>query len=150
LALLVCTTIVPAQAIKISQIYGGGANQGAPLTRDYVELYNTTSSAVSLAGWSVQYASAAGVFTTTQTLNLTGTIPANGYYLVGFLNNSAATTALNAPGIPAVDDSNTTDMAATSGKVALCNTTTVLTSGTPTTTGFPALVDFVGFGAIAS
>ncbi len=54
----------PAQAVSpdvvISQVYGGGGNSGAPYTNDFVELYNRGASAVSLAGWSIQYTSATG------------------------------------------------------------------------------------------
>src|SRR5687768_18220605 len=46
--------------IVISQIYGGGGNAGATYTHDFIELFNRGTSAVSLAGWSVQYASATG------------------------------------------------------------------------------------------
>ncbi|RPI20547.1 MAG: lamin tail domain-containing protein, partial [Actinobacteria bacterium] len=54
----------PAQAISpdivISQVYGGGGNSGAVYTHDFIELFNRGTSSVSLAGWSVQYASATG------------------------------------------------------------------------------------------
>jgi hypothetical protein len=40
--------------LVISQIYGGGGNSGAPLTNDYVELFNRSATAVSLNGLSVQ------------------------------------------------------------------------------------------------
>lgn len=45
--------------LVISQIYGGGGGAGA-LFPDYIELYNRSSAPVSLAGWSLQYASATG------------------------------------------------------------------------------------------
>jgi len=60
----------------ISQIYGGGGNSGATFTNDFVELFNPGSQPVSVAGWSVQYASSVG--TTWQVTNLTGSIPAGG------------------------------------------------------------------------
>src|SRR5688500_17329353 len=54
----------PSQAtspnIVISQVYGAGGNSGATLTHDYIELFNRGNTAVSLAGWSLQYASATG------------------------------------------------------------------------------------------
>ncbi|HEX5637490.1 MAG TPA: lamin tail domain-containing protein, partial [Gammaproteobacteria bacterium] len=46
--------------VVISQVYGGGGNTGAPYTHDFIELFNRGTSTVSLAGWSVQYASATG------------------------------------------------------------------------------------------
>src|ERR1700730_12294321 len=58
--------------IVISQIYGGGGNTGATLKNDFIELFNRGSSAVSVTGRSVQYASAAG--TTWSVTNLSGSI----------------------------------------------------------------------------
>jgi hypothetical protein len=59
--LFLLTPIAFAQSgLVISQIYGGGGNTGAPYTNDFVELYNPTSAAISLSGYSIQYASATG------------------------------------------------------------------------------------------
>jgi len=44
----------------ISQVYGGGGNTGATYKNDFIELFNRGGSVVSVAGWSVQYASTAG------------------------------------------------------------------------------------------
>ena len=44
--------------IVISQVYGGGGNAGATLKNDFIELYNRGTAPVSVAGWTVQYASA--------------------------------------------------------------------------------------------
>ena len=49
--------------LVISQVYGGGGNTGAPYSYDFIELYNTTSSPISLNGLSVQYASSFTKFT---------------------------------------------------------------------------------------
>src|ERR1044072_7618446 len=46
--------------VVISQVYGGGGNAGATFTHDFIELFNRGNTTVSLAGWSVQYTSAAG------------------------------------------------------------------------------------------
>ena len=58
--------------VVISQIYGGGGNAGATFRNDYVELFNAGSATVDLAGWTVQYATAAGA--TWQATALAGTI----------------------------------------------------------------------------
>src|SRR6266498_848541 len=50
----------PSPNIVISQVYGGGGNSGAPFNADFIELFNRGSTAQSVAGWSVQYASATG------------------------------------------------------------------------------------------
>jgi predicted extracellular nuclease len=50
----------PSPNIVISQVYAGGGNTGAPFQNDFVELFNRGSEPVSIAGWSIQYASATG------------------------------------------------------------------------------------------
>ena len=49
-----------AASVVISQVYGGGGNSGATYRNDFVELFNRGAEPVSLAGWSIQYASATG------------------------------------------------------------------------------------------
>jgi uncharacterized protein len=50
--------------VVMSQVYGGGGSgSGAPAyTNDYVELFNTSSEAVPIGGWSLQYGSSTGQF----------------------------------------------------------------------------------------
>jgi predicted extracellular nuclease len=103
--------------VVISEVYGGGGNSGAPWRNDYVELYNRSAAAVSLSGWSVQYASAAG--TNWLITNLTGSIAPGGFYLVQLGSGGSAGNPLPTP-----DSTGTTNMSATSGKVALHNATT--------------------------
>lgn len=43
--------------VVISQVHGGGGNSGAVYKQDFIELFNKGTTAVSIAGWSVQYAS---------------------------------------------------------------------------------------------
>src|SRR6266702_2576520 len=60
-------------SVVISQVYGGGGNSGATYKNDFIELFNPTASPVSVAGWSVQYASSTGTswqVTTLPTLTL--------------------------------------------------------------------------------
>ena len=54
-----------SSGVVISQVYGGGgATTGSPTFKnDYIELFNRGNAPVSLAGMSVQYASATGNFT---------------------------------------------------------------------------------------
>ncbi|HOU13610.1 MAG TPA: Ig-like domain-containing protein [Anaerolineae bacterium] len=126
--------------IRISQVYGGGGNTGATYTHDFIELFNAGSSTISLAGWSVQYASATG--TTWQVTALSGSIGPGQYYLIQEAQGAGGTTPLPTP-----DAIGTILMSATAGKVALVNSTTALSGGCPTG---GSIVDFVGFGSTAS
>ncbi len=137
---------VPGQAavqagpnnIRLSQVYGGGGNSGATLTNDFIELYNPTSTAISLSDWSVQYASATG--STWQVTSLSGSIPANGYYLIKESQGSGGSTPLPTP-----DATGNIFMSATNGKVALVSSTVPLTGTCPS-----GVEDFVGFGSTAN
>jgi Predicted extracellular nuclease len=130
----------PAGSVVISEVYGGGGNAGATYTNDFIELYNRTASSISLAGWSVQYTSAAG--TTWQVTPLTGSIGAGKYYLVQEGAGAGGTTPLPSP-----DATGGILMSATAGKVALVQNSTALTISCPT--GLP-ISDFVGYGTTAN
>ena len=49
--------------LVISEVYGAGGNSGAVFNADYVELYNPTAAAISVAGDYIHYRSATGTFT---------------------------------------------------------------------------------------
>ncbi len=135
---LVLTGQARAQVV-VSQVYGGGGNSGAAYRSDFIELHNNGTSAVSLSGWSVQYASAAG--SSWQVTPLGGSIAPGGYYLVKQADGSGGTVDLPTP-----DANGTIAMSGTAGKVALSNSTTALTGTCPTAT----VVDLVGFGSSAN
>jgi hypothetical protein len=122
--------------VVISELYGNGGNNGAVYKNDYVELYNPTYFAVSLAGWSVQYASATGTGAW-HASPLAGRILPFGYYLVQLAGGT------NGVALPPPDTTGTTNMSATAGKVALVNSTAPL-SGTNPAGG--SIVDLVGYG----
>jgi DNA/RNA endonuclease G (NUC1) len=132
------TATVPA--LVISQIYGGGGNAGATYKNDFIEIFNPGSAPVSVAGWSVQYASATG--TSWAATPLTGTIPAGGYYLVQEAVGAGGTTALPTP-----DATGTIAMSATAGKVLLASQTGAFSGACPTGA---TLIDVVGFGPTAN
>ena len=128
--------VAPAPPIKISQVYGGGGNSGATLTNDFIELHNPNAFAVSLVGWSVQYAAQTGT-SWTPTL-LTGSIPAGGFYLIQEAAGAGGTQPLPAP-----DDAGTIAMSGSSGKVALVHATGALSGSCPPSA---SIVDLVGYG----
>jgi DNA/RNA endonuclease G (NUC1) len=133
----------PVDHVVISQVYGGGGNSGATYQNDYVELYNPTGLSFNLAGWSLQYASAAG----SSWINkqpLGGTI-APGEYLLVSLGSGGA----NGVALPAANISGDLNLSATTGKVALVNNSVNLSGACPVSVD-PDIVDFVGYGASAT
>ncbi|HEX8409475.1 MAG TPA: lamin tail domain-containing protein, partial [Thermoanaerobaculia bacterium] len=127
----------PLDHIVISQVYGGGGNSGATYRNDFVELYNPTTVAVDLGGWTIQYGSATG--TTWQAQPLGGTMQPGQYYLIQLASGGAVGAAL--PVEPNV--SGDINLSGTNGKVALSSGGDPL-SGCPV--GDPLLVDLVGLG----
>jgi DNA/RNA endonuclease G (NUC1) len=141
IALNVQDAPVPAGAIVISQVYGGGGNSGATLKNDFIELFNRSSSTINLANWSVQYASAGGGTgaTWTRKTTLSGLIQPGQYYLIKEAAGAGGTVDLPTP-----DASGEIAMSGSDGKVALVNNNTNLPNGCPI--GNPNVIDFVGYG----
>jgi DNA/RNA endonuclease G (NUC1) len=129
--------------ITISQIYGGGGNSGATFANDYVELFNPTGSAVTVTGWSIQYASATGTsWTNKQPIG--GTIGPNQYLLVALASGGG----VGAP-LPPAQINGGINMSATAGKVALVKNSDTLSGPCPLGTD-QDIVDFVGYGSTAN
>jgi hypothetical protein len=117
-------------------VYGGGGNSGATYTNDFIEVFNPTPTATSVAGYSVQYASSTG--STWQVTNLPNvTLQPGQYLLVQESQGAGGTTPLPTP-----DASGNIAMSATAGKIALVSATTALSGTCPTTN----VVDLVGDG----
>jgi hypothetical protein len=147
LVLLVALALLPAAAraatsdVVVSQIYGGGGNAGATFRNDYVELFNAGSASVDVSGWSVQYATAAG--TSWQATVLSGTIAAGRYYLIQLASNADVGAILPTP-----NATGTSNLAGTSGKIALVRGATALTCGASagSCSTDPLVADLVGYG----
>ncbi|MEO9325236.1 ExeM/NucH family extracellular endonuclease [Nocardioides sp. C4-1] len=90
-------TAAPASAasttVVINEVYVNGGSTGAAFRSKFVELRNLTSSPVNLSGMSVQYRAPGSTGNSTGVAALTGTIPANGYYVVVGGSNSPNTGA---------------------------------------------------------
>jgi hypothetical protein len=110
----------------------------APYTNDFVELFNNDTIAISVTGWSVQYASFSGSSWSPVT-NLTGTMQPGQYLLI-----QEASGGANGVVLPTPDVTGTINMSSTAGKVALVSSTTALTGVCPNA---PQIVDLVGYGA---
>ena len=134
LGLIATTAFAGTQDLVISQVYGGGGNAGATYTNDFIEIHNRGTATLSLAGMSVQYASA--LSSSWAVTALSGSIAPGAYYLVQEAVGTGGTTPLPTP-----DATGTIAMAATAGKVALVNSTTALAVANPV-----GAVDLFGYG----
>lgn len=140
--------------IKISQVYGGGNNQGSEFTADYIELVNTGGASVNFAttNYSIHYRAAAGTSWTKVTINA-GVIPAGGYYLIRTI---AAGTAYLRVDLPTPDLTATSpDMSATAGVLALYDAGTTVLVGSSAcppaiSSGGGTLQDLIGWGSTAT
>ena len=121
-----------SKQVVISEIYGGGGNNGSTLKNDFIELYNPTNSDINLEGWIIQYASKTGEFSDKNITELTGTIKGGGYYLIQEAAGNGGSEDLQQP-----DCSGNIAMSASECKVKLVN-------------GEGEVVDFVGIGPSAN
>ncbi|WP_394289439.1 lamin tail domain-containing protein, partial [Microbacterium sp.] len=138
------TAAVDAEStLVISEVYGGGGNSGAPLSRDFIELANTGDESVDLTGYSVQYASATGSSWQVTPLGAIE-LPAGEQLLIG--QASGSNTSL--PGVDA-DVEGTIAMSGSGAKVALVSSETPL-AGASGIADLDQVVDLVGWGSTAS
>jgi predicted extracellular nuclease len=122
--------------LVISEVYGGGGNSGAAYTHDYIEVRNASSAPVSLADWSVQYASGAGSSWSVTALP-SFMLGAGQYFLIEEASGGPSGSPLPPP-----DATGSIALAATAGKVALVSGTAALSGTCPSGTA-----DLVGYGA---
>jgi len=120
----IASSAFAANQVRISQVYGGGgASTGSPTyNQDYVEIFNSGGTSVSIAGWTVEYGSSAGNWGSSSSNIFTfpagASIAPCSYVLVAMTASSAGGT------IPVTPDySGTLAMSATAGKVALFTAT---------------------------
>jgi len=141
-----------ANALRISQVYGGGGNSGATYTHDFIEIFNGGLGPVSLDGLSLQYASATGTGLFGSNDNMITELPnfilqPGQYFLVQEAKGSGGTTALPTPDLIDVSPIN---MAGTAGKVVLVTGTSSLGCNGGSTpcdaTAMARIIDLVGFG----
>jgi uncharacterized protein len=138
------TVSASTQGVVISQVYGGN---GATFANDYVELTNGGSTAVSVAGWSVQYASSTGTgtFGGNGVVALPGTTLQPGQHLLVALAASGTGAALPTP-----DASGTINISSANGKLVLVNGATGLAcnGGTVACSAdqLAQIIDLVGYG----
>ncbi|MGI4979276.1 MAG: lamin tail domain-containing protein [Janthinobacterium lividum] len=135
-----------SSTVVISQVYTAGGNSGATYNADYVELFNLSSSPVSLSGWSLQYFSATATATSTPVV-----IPITGSFT---LQPGQRYLVQATPGTVGANLTNNADqtasglaMGAAAGRIYVTNTTTALSNANGCPTNY---VDFVGYGTTAN
>ena len=144
---LTAAALIGTPRVRISQVYGGGGNTGAPFQNDFIELYNSGTAPQLLTGWSVQYASATGTgnFSANSVVALTGTLPPGQYYLVGLAGGAVGSA------LPTTDATGAISMSGTAGKAVLVKATTGLAcngGSAPCSVAQRALIeDLVGYGS---
>jgi hypothetical protein len=137
---------LPGQVV-INEVYVSGGASGALYKNDFVELYNTSTTACSLANFTLQTATGtANNFTSLVSFpaGAASVIPAGGFYLIQFggdapgsgltLQNPNLTSAINLDNL--------------SGKLALVNSLSSLTGNCDN--NLANSFDFVGYGATAN
>ncbi len=144
-------TIPYANNLRISQVYGGGGNSGATYTHDFIEIFNSGGTAISLDGLSLQYASATGTgnfgANATSLTALPDVLLQPGQYFLVQQAGGATGDPLPTPDLVA---SSPIAMGGTAGKVALVTGTTGLGcnggSTLCTAAQLARIVDLVGYG----
>ncbi len=130
--------------VRLRQVYGGGGGAGALYTNDFVELHNY-GAAQSLAGWSVQLASASGGIWSVAPLPSVTLDPGRSFLVR--LGAGGTLPAGQSLALPTPDATSLLTLGASDGKLALVSSTLALAGATPSG---PSIVDFVGYGPLAS
>ncbi|WP_162621947.1 ExeM/NucH family extracellular endonuclease [Microbacterium suaedae] len=143
--------VVPAAAVAapdgsglvISEVYGGGGNSGAPLTNDFVELYNPTEAAIDLTELRLEYKSSGGG--SGGTLDLEGTVGPGAYFLVQLSGGGGSGEPLPTP-----DQLGSMNMSASNGRVYLYEGDGQFPATEGDLAGTTGLVDMIGYGSAVS
>lgn len=151
LGLTAIATMSNAQ-IVISEVYGGGGGSAAVYMNDFVELVNLGSSAATLSGANLQYASATGTFNSyaplpSITLNpgqkfLIEMVPATANTVGAALPTADYKVTSNLNIATGVSYNGGFNMSAANGKIALANAVSAVTAANGAN-----VVDFIGYGS---
>ena len=138
--------------IVISEVYGGGGGSTAVYMNDFVELVNLGSSAATLSGANLQYASATGTFNSyaplpSITLNpgqkfLIEMVPATANPVGAALPTADYKVTSNLNIATGVSYNGGFNMSAANGKIALANAVSAVTAANGAN-----VVDFIGYGS---
>ena len=144
---VITVNAVTTGEVVMSQVYGGGGRTGSTYNTEFVELFNPSSSPITMTNWSIQYVAAAGGTWGVNTFS--GTIAAHSYFLVA-MANGATGSSIPTPDAAPASPSNLNNI---NGTVALVANSTAITSSAGDVTSSMAtqhIVDFVGYGTAIS
>jgi len=127
--------------VVINEAYLSGGSANAAYKNKFIELHNPTPEPISIDGWSLQYRAAKGTSATDSSVALSGTIPANGTFLVAGGSNGA-----NGAELPTADVQTSFNPGGTSGTIVLANTGAKLSLPVGSVPGNAAVVDLLGYG----
>lgn len=133
-----------ANAVRISQVYGGGGGATASTwAQDYIELFNASGVPVNIGGWALEYGSATGNWGSSAGNYLV--FPANTYIQpCSYLLVACGTVGTGGPAIPSYDFLGTMNLSGSNGKVALF---TAVNANLPCGSEIPGtLVDKMAYG----
>lgn len=141
--LALCSTPLWAvsTSLVISQVYTAGGNSGATYNADYVEIFNLSSTNISLNGYALQYFAAGGTGGGQVIALPAGTtlIPGQRYLVAAIPGGVGANLPVNAD-----YSTGSLAMGAAAGRIYLTSSTTALSGSN----GCPSanVVDYVGYG----
>jgi predicted extracellular nuclease len=125
------------EGLRINEVYVNGGSSGAAYTHKFVELFNPTSSPISLAGASIQYRPPSNSGGSSNVAALTGSIPAGGYFTIQGGSNGS-----NGQPVPGVDQvAGAINPGAGGGTITLAGVATAVDPSAST-----SVVDKIGWG----
>ncbi|WP_167132097.1 ExeM/NucH family extracellular endonuclease [Paramicrobacterium chengjingii] len=144
LAALPATAAPDGSGVVINEAYLSGGSAGAIYDHKFVELYNPTDAAIALDGMSLQYRSATGDGATSNLVELTGEIDAQGYYLVTGGSNGDTGDAMTGVNVAA---EGSLDPSGTKGTLLLVDGTEKVSPAVGDIVGTEGIVDALGYGS---
>lgn len=149
LGVFATSTAFAANAVRFSQVYGGGGSTTGTFCPDYVELFNNSCEPIDMSGWQIQYGSATGLFAsntfTIAILPAGAIIPACGYYLAQVGSSATGTGCGAMSATPDFINTAGPNMGAAGGKVALVPAGTA--TGLACAAIAPIAIDLFGWGS---
>jgi len=130
-----CAKAALADHVVINEVFIDSISGTGGTDDDWVELFNPTSQAVDLSGWSIQKTSASGGTLYNQALS--GSVPANGYFLIVRNGSSTAQALKDSADLLASDSFSL----ANNNSIYLVGNSSSIQNATDTD-----IIDFVGYG----